>query len=169
MGDGQVKPYSFSTGVTVAPDPWKNRSRRLPWLFLTGLCCSVCRAGVFGVLPWVCLGQRSLPYGKIQKLKLIWLRFWWHGWLKKGLFVPPKYQNTAVCGDESWWGRTVSLLSHVRLQLLTGESTCAEGLETTAVWMRDGLPGHQCSFLCQVTSLPAMLASAGCGKRFYGW
>lgn len=71
MADGQVKHYSFSTGVPVAPDSWKNHSRRAPWLHLTVV--QLCRAGVFAVLPWVHQEQRSLSCGKTQKLKLVWL------------------------------------------------------------------------------------------------
>lgn len=86
--------------------------------------------------------------------------------LKKACLFPRSIrtqQNVWVTAN----GGEMSLLSHVRLQLLSGESMCAEGLETTAVRMKDVLPGQWCSFLCQVTSLLAILVSAGCDKRFY--
>lgn len=121
MDDGQVRHYSFSTVVAVAPDSQKNHSRRLPWLHLTDLWCSVCRAGVFGVLPWVCLGQSSLFMERFRNWRssLDW-GCWWHHTLKRGCLFPAVSEHCRVWVKAD--GAELSLLSQAAV--CWGEHVC---------------------------------------------
>lgn len=111
----------------LCPRLMKSPSRRLPWLHLAGLWCSMCRAGMFRALLWVCLGQSSLMERFRNWILFNW-GYWWHcsrcGWLKESLFVPQQYQNPAECVCESWWRRTVSAKPCQAAAVHWGEHLC---------------------------------------------